>query len=352
MSELQLGLLAIGAAVVAGIFFFNKWQERRYRREVQAGFTSRHDDVLMRLKGGAEHADQTFSSDFADPALGSLDAQAGAAGAPGRGLSEILDFVIPIETPEEVSGAAILDAAAASLEQSSKPIHWEGFDQEHNTWEPLAPDRNYSKLRAGMQLVDRRGAADEAQLAAFGAAIEEAAGSIDVLAAAPDAAPAVAKAKELDSFCGEVDIRVAVHILNDAVPFSGARLAGLAQAAGFKLDDAEGKFLRRDKDGRVLFALLNFGAVPFDVNRLNSLTLHGVTLDLDVPRTPRGAFEQFRDLARSLAQELNSRIVDDNRQPLGAAAFDAIGARVQAVHASMEARGIVPGGALALRLFS
>jgi len=349
MSELQLGLVVIGAAVVAGVFFYNKWQERRYRREVQAGFTSRHDDVLMGGKGSAEQANQAISSEYADPALGSLE---GPAGASGRGLSEVLDFVIPIETPEEVPAAAVLGAAAAALERCSKPILWEGFHQERNTWEPLAPDRSYSRLRAGMQLVDRRGPADEGELAAFGAAIEEAAGSIGVLATAPDAASAMTQARELDSFCGEVDIRVAVHILNDAAPFSGARLAGLAKSLGFKLDDAEGKFLNRDKDGRVLFAVLNFGAASFDVDRLNSLTLQGVTLELDVPRTPPGAFEQFRDLARSLAQGLGARIVDDNRQPLGAAAFDAIGARVQAVHAGMQARGIVPGGALALRLFS
>ncbi len=352
MSELQLGLLAIGAAVVAGVFFYNKWQERRYRRQVQAGFTSRHDDVLMGLKGSAEQVNQAFSSDYADPALGSLDGQAGAAGASGRGLSEILDFVIPIETPEGVSGTAVLGAAAAALKRFSKPILWEGFHQEQNTWEPLAPDRSYSRLRAGMQLVDRRGPADEEQLAAFGVTIEEAAASIEILATVPDPALAVTRAKELDSFCGEVDIRVAVHIVSDAAPFPGARLAGLAQAAGFEFDDADGRFLRRDKDGRVLFALLNSGTAPFDMDRLNSLALQGVTLELDVPRTPRGAFEQFRDLARSLAQGLNSRIVDDNHQALGTTAFDAIGARVQAVHASMEARGIVPGGALALRLFS
>lgn len=352
MSELQLGLVAIGAAVVAGVFFYNKWQERRYRREVQAGFTSRHDDVLMGLKGSAEQAHQAFSSDYSDPALGFLEGQTGAAGGSGWGLSELLDFVVPIETPEEIPGAVVLGAAAAALKRCSKPILWEGFHQTQNIWEPLAPDRSYSRLRAGLQLVDRRGAADEEQVAAFGAAIEEAAASVEVLAIVPDAASAMTRAKELDSFCGEVDIRVAVHILNDAVPFSGARLAGLATSLGFKLDDAEGKFLSRDNDGAVLFALLNFGATPFDVNRLNSLALQGVTLEIDVPRTPFGAFEKFRDVARSLAQGLGARIVDDNHQLLGAAAFDAIGARVQAVHASMEARGIAPGEALALRLFS
>jgi hypothetical protein len=53
-----------------------------------------------------------------------------------------------------------------------------------------------------------------------------------------------------------------------------------------------------------------------------------------------------------LAKQLNGRIVDDNRQPVGASAFEVIAAQLQAVHKAMEARGIAPGGALALRLFS
>jgi len=203
-----------------------------------------------------------------------------------------------------------------------------------------------------MQIVDRRGATDAEELAAFGAAIEHAATSIGALAPVPDSGPAIAKAKELDRFCGEVDFRVAVHIVSNAGPFSGTRLEALAKAAGFELDRADGRFRRRDKYGRIMCALLNFDPTPFSVDRMKSLSMRGVTLELDVPRTPRGAFEQFRDTARALAERLNARIVDDNRQPLGPAAFDAIGARVQAVHRSMEARGIDPGGALALLLFS
>src|SRR4029077_14951363 len=61
---------------------------------------------------------------------------------------------------------------------------------------------------------------------------------------------------------------------------------------------------------------------------------------------------RFRESAHMFARELKARIVDDNREPVGPAAFEAIGAQLQAVHRSMEARGIAPGGALALRLFS
>jgi hypothetical protein len=352
MGELQLGLLAIGAAVVAAVYLYNKRQERRYRREAEASFTSRHEDVLMRSRGGTERGKDASGSDGVGPAFGSFDASSEDLGASKPVLSEILDFIVAIETPEEIHGAAVLEAAAAALESCSKPIRWEGFDETEASWEPLDPQRSYSRLRSGIQIVDRRGAADAEELAAFGAAIEQAAASIGALAPVPDFGPAMAKAKELDRFCGEVDFRVAVHIVSDATPFSGTRLEALAKAAGFELDRADGRFRRRDKYGRIMCALLNFDPTPFSIDRLKSLSTHGVTLELDVPRTPRGAFEQFRDTARALAERLNARIVDDNRQSLGPAAFDAIGARVQAVHRGMEARGIVPGGALALRLFS
>ncbi|HTF15066.1 MAG TPA: cell division protein ZipA C-terminal FtsZ-binding domain-containing protein [Burkholderiales bacterium] len=354
MSELQVGLLGVGAVVVAAVFLYNKWQERRYRREAEAGFASRHEDVLMRPGGGAGPGTSSTSSGLerVEPVLVSFEAEAEAAGASRPGLSEFLDLIVPIETPEEVSGAALIGAAAPALERCSKLTSWEGFDETAASWEPLDPDRSYSRLRSGMQLVDRRGAADAEELAAFGAAIESAAASVGALAAVPDPAPALAKARELDRFCGEVDIRFAVHVVSDTGAFSGTRLGGLAQAAGFELDEPDGKFRHRDEAGRVICALANLEPSPFSIDGLRSLSTHGVTLELDVPRTPRGAFVQFRDSVQFFARELNARIVDDNRQPLGPAAFDAIGAQLRAIHRSMEARGIPPGGALALRLFS
>ena len=352
MSDLQVGLLGVGVAVVAAVFFYNKWQERRYRREAEVGFASRHEDVLMRSGAGQGSPLTPSDSDRLEPVLVAFEPDREETGASVPDLSEILDHIVPIEGSEEVSAAALLGAAAAEVERCSKPVLWEGFDETLDSWEPLNPERSYSRLRSGMQLVDRRGAAEAEELIAYGAAIENAAASIGALATVPDPAPALARARELDRFCGEVDIRIAVHVVSDAAPFSGTRLGAVAKAAGFELDEPDGKFRYRDDTGRVICALANLEPGPFDVDGLKSLSTHGVTLELDVPRTPRGALAQFRDCVQFFARELNALIVDDNRQPLGPGAFDAIGAQLQAVHRSMEARGIVPGGALALRLFS
>jgi hypothetical protein len=353
MSELQVGLLVAGVVVVAAVFLYNKWQERRYQREAEAGFASRREDVLMRSGGGAGQGSLlTPGSERFEPALVSFEAEKEGAGDSRPGLSEFLDFIVPIETREEVSGAALIGTTATTLESGSKSTCWEGFDEAAASWEPLDPDRSYSRLRSGMQLVDRRGAADADELAAFGAAMERTAASIGALASVPDPASALARARELDRFCGEIDIRIAVHIISDAAPLTGTQLAELAKAAGFRLDEPDGKFRLRDETGRVICALANFEPTPLSIDGLNALSTRGVTLELDVPRTPPGAFARFRQSAQMFAQELKARIVDDNREPVGPAAFDAIGAQLQAVHASMEARGIAPGGALALRLFS
>src|SRR5438132_750378 len=93
-----------------------------------------------------------------------------------------------------------LVVVGAAVRVRSKAISGEGCDETEAAWEPLDPDRSYSRLRAWLQLVDRRGAADEEQLAAFGAAIESAAASVGALATVPDPASALAKARELDRF--------------------------------------------------------------------------------------------------------------------------------------------------------
>ena len=348
MGELQFGLIAVGALVVAGVFLYNKWQEQRYQRDAEAAFGARHEDVLLRggiqpPVGQPERIEPRLSSPAPEP-----DAE-----APSRQvLAESIDFIVPIEAADDVPGAAMLDAAGAALDRCPRSVHLEGFDEKLAAWELIDPDRGYSRMRAGLQLVDRRGAAEAEELAAFGKAVEEAAASLGMLAPMPDPSQALALARDLDQFCGEVDIRIAVHLVNESAPFPGAKVEAAAKEAGFELDEPDGKFRRRDEAGRVVCALANQEPIPFKVDSLETLSTRGVTLELDVPRAPRGAFAGFRELAERFARQLDARIVDDNRQAVGAGAFQAIAAQLQAVHSAMEARGIVPGSTLALRLFS
>jgi len=351
MSELQLGLLAIGAGVIASVFFYNKWQERQYRRKAESGLARSREDVLFGEHGARDRASPV--PDRVEPVLGSIEVVTPhrvAVDAPARGtiLSEQVDFVVPIETAEEIPGGELLQAAA-ELQHGSRFVSWEGFDEASQSWEALRPDQKYSTMRAGLQLSDRRGATSAEEIAEFAAAVEKAAAAVGALATAPGAASAAARAVELDRFCSDVDIRVAVHVVTERAPLA-EEVREFADAAGFELDSEDGS-LRRRGSGKTLCTVGIKEASSGHTGRQGA-SAHGLTLEFDVPRSANEDFDQFRHLAERLARRIGGRIVDDNGQALGPASFDAIRDQISKLHRNMEERGIDPAGALALRLFS
>ncbi len=60
MTELQMGLIGLGAAAVVGVFGYNKWQEFRQRKLAQAVLKPHHDDVLL---GGAARAGEALRAE-------------------------------------------------------------------------------------------------------------------------------------------------------------------------------------------------------------------------------------------------------------------------------------------------
>ena len=369
MTDLQLGLLAIGAIVVVAVLAFNKWQEFRFRRDAEGSLRSRHDDVLMEAAKehagarGAEAAERHRSArggergpERVEPTLD------GRQSGMGPDLSEVseeplltplIDFIVPVEAAQDIDGEALLDAAAAPLGGFSKPVRLEGYDEDGAKWEGLRPGARYTRMRAGLQLVDRQGLVSEAELATFGAGVQQAAAAAGAVAMVPDRGEAMGHAAELDKFCSQVDILIAMNVVSAAAPFPGTKVRALAEANGLVLED-DGRFRRRDEQGRVLYELANGDSTLFSAEALRSMSVSGLTLELDVPRTPDPvrAFEQFRDLVRQLAQVFEGSVVDENQATVLPAAFDRILTQVQTVQRAMAARSIAPGTPSALRLFS
>jgi FtsZ-interacting cell division protein ZipA len=135
--------------------------------------------------------------------------------------------------------------------------------------------------------------------------------------------------------------------------FPGTKLRALAEAAGMAID-SEGRFVRRDDDGNVLYLLTNHESAGFSVDSMKTMSTHGVTFLLDVPRVSHGdrVFNQMLDLARRFAEALHGSLVDDNRRPLSEGALEPIRRQVAQYQGAMAARSLPAGGPLALRLFS
>jgi len=366
MSDLQLGLVAIGAIVVIAVLAYNKWQEVKYRREAERNLGTHHDDALMESTGDAKAAPMRSSGtagefesartgERIEPTFNGNNGGTALAVSPADDdfpLSDSIDFVVQMEASTEIDGEALIDAATR-LEGAPKPVRLEGFNEAEAKWEVLRRGVRYSLMRAGLQLVDRQGPVSESDLVAFGAGVQQVAAAAGALANVPDCSEAAALASELDEFSGQVDILIALHVVPQGTPFAGTKVRALAEANGLRLED-DGRFRRRDDGGRVLYEIANLDAVPFRTETLRTASVPGVKFELDVARTPDPAriFEQLRDLVGRFAQALEASVVDEKRAPVSSAAFEQIFAQIQSIERAMKDRSMAPGSPPALRLFS
>jgi FtsZ-interacting cell division protein ZipA len=383
MSDLQLGLLVIGVLVVAGVIAYNKWQELRLRRRTHAEFGSRHEDVLLSRGAPADATpsreastrdepshtgrerhefsraiDHTLVDDSPAVEPGPVESSP-AAPAPGSGgprvLEEAVDYIVALECPTATMGADILKhAATVAHEAMHRPIHWEAQDPAQGEWEQPVPQRRYRRVRAGMQLASRAGPASAEDIGAFCLALQEIALALGAELDVPDPDDAVRRAADLDRFCADVDVQVGLNVVAaDGETFPGTKIRALAESAGMQYG-RDGRFHRFSDGGAELFGLSNLEPMPFHAETMRTLATQGVTILLDVPRAPPAAatFRAYLEFARHAEQSLGRALVDDNRKPINQAALDSIAMQLDAIHKTMSARGIAPGGPLALRLFS
>lgn len=355
MSDLQLALIALGAALVAAVAGYNVLQERRARRHAEAAFRGAHPDALLDpVEARLEPVlGELPADDRQDPSLGALDeviAPAGPGGpaagaAPGSVISPRIDTVAMVLADQPVTRAQVgplLDA----LEAHATPVHVEGLVDEQ--WTPVedSPRDSWRELRVALQLASRAGPVAEEEIAAFNETVAGFAASLNAVSQRESAAAAAARARELDRFCADADIEVGVNVVGRggaALPV--ARVKQLALDQGFG-ETASGAFERRGPDGAVVIGLrLLDGAAPGAA---------GLSFALDVPHVadPVARLEEMGRVAEAFAHALGGEVVDDERRPLGAAGFAAISRSLGDVAHRMEAHGIPAGGALARRLFS
>lgn len=363
MSDLQISLLIIGAVVVGGVYLFNWAQERKFRRKLGQAFDVERDDVLLgtaakrggRVEPQMSWADATAASqavtDEAEPAM----ASAARVPAPEPAFDAAIEYVAGIDRAAPIPEAAI-DELLTRTAACGKPCRVAGLRVETGQWEELARagGDHYATLALALQLVNRTGPVNAAQLAMFCDAIRNSASKISAVASCPDTQAALKAARELDEFCAEVDVAIGVNIIAmDGQTFPGTRIRALAESAGFKLEP-DGLFHFRNEQRQTLFTLDNHEPAPFLPEQINSLSTSGITLLLDVPRVADGpaVLDRMFDVGRNLAQALGGRLVDDNRVVLNEAGIARIRQQLGEICSRMEAFGISAGGARALRLFS
>jgi hypothetical protein len=328
MSELQIGLLAIGGVVVAGVLIYNRLQERGAGRDADRAFRSQHADALLETPAPGRAA-------AAEPARTShRPPQPAPTASPDAAIDYIVEF-----TTEKAGGQATVQE------------EWPAIERRHARRALIAAGADGKSWRAGLQLVSRDGAVGEADLIEFRSALETVAAYIGATVAAPEMRVAVERARALDNFCAEVDVQVAVNIQGG--PFPGSKIEAAAEAGGLALE-ADGRFTLRNDDQLLLYALAARDGTAFSAATMKDAAPAALSLTLDVARVPdtRRSFESMARLAHQLAAVLGGSMVDDNGSVLDDKAVAAIAQQLDAVRVQLEAQGITPGSPTALRLFS
>jgi len=356
LSELQMGLLALGVAVVIGVFGFNKWQEIKHRKAGR-GFVSGHEDVLLaaRAKNAAEPAIDAVGAmqvadriephwedkaateaDPAPPVARTAPAPTSQPLAPAT-LDERIDYIADIKFTAPLSGERTATLAAGF--ETARTVGCDGFNPSARAWEAPMAGSEYQTVRIGLQITDRGGPVRESDLAEFQQAVESLVAESGASVTWGGVRNPLTNAVELDAFCAEVDVQIGISLVATST-FAETKFRGLAEANGFVRED-DGVFRRRDDTGLELLTLRQ--SAPAAVSML-----------LDVPRVPRDAavFGLMAHCARTLAKGLDARIVDDNQRVLDDAMLAKIGQGVAGIHGRMEAAGMPAGGPLALRLFA
>ena len=340
MSSFTVGLAIVGGLVLALLVAYNAWTTRRN--------TPRQPDALpaVDVSPGMERQDPVFDSSLAPP-LPSMEKK--------PGLDALIDVLTPIALEGPVSGDAALAAMPPTRRAGSKPFAIEGFNDSTQEWEMPQAGQRYTAFQAGVQLANRTGPLNEIEFSEFVVKVQAFADAINGAPDFPDMLEEVARARELDQFASEHDAQIGFTL----------RAKNAAWSPGYVLQNASRLgFVPGAIPGRMVYPVSVAGLPPalglsFDTQAAmaedpTQTALRSLTLSLDVPQVHRSEqpFVLMRDAAIALAASMEGIITDDNGQVIRAEGLDVIGADLEKLYDTLDARDLAAGSPQARRLFS
>lgn len=355
MSELQWTLLAAGAAGVAAVWAYNKWQEHRLRRQAARVFRGEHADLLA---GAADEEPsppsrtQPQTTERVEPVFTTQASQEELPPLPPLELADSsIDCLVCLEAAEPIAAPEFWAAQRQSLGSLEGRLRWIGY--AGGQWREITSHdaAAYRRLTAVLQLADRSGPLGEVMLSKFLSATRQLAEDFQAVAELPEAQEVLDHARSLDEFCAGVDWRIGINVVGrtgQALAASGLRRQ--IAAAGLRLHD-DGMFHAEDESGQTLFTVGRLGGLPVAADEA---VIDGVTLTIDVPLVADGiaAFARLLAFARELMAAEDGILVDDQRASLDETILDAIRAKIVEFQQKMAALDIPAGGRRAMRLYS
>ncbi len=347
MSSLQISLAVVGGLVLAGVVAHSAWTSRRNApRQAQPDNRQPEDPVFP--------VEPVLDGERRDPGFdGPLSPLPHPEKKPG--LDALIDVLAPIALDGLVSGDAALAAMPPTRRAGSKPFAIEGLNDGSGLWEMPVAGQRYRAFQAGVQLANRMGPLNEIEYSEF---VMKAQGFADAVNGAPDfpeMIEEVARGRELDQFAGDHDAQLGFTLRARSAAWSPGYVQQNAARLGFVPGVIPGRMvLPASVAGMPSILGLSFDSQAALSEDPDQSAIREVTLSLDVPQVNRSEqpFVRMREAAIALAASMDGLITDDNGQLIRADSLDGIGAELEQLYDTLEARDLAAGSPQARRLFS
>ncbi len=355
MSSFSVSLAILGGVLLAVLVAWNAWTTRRLtpRQPDQPA----PDDGLGPREPGLEPG---AVPEPAEPVMGAEDdSPLGPVPVPERkpGLDALIDIIAPIALEEGhlVSGDAALASFPPTRRVGSKPFAVEGLEERTGHWEPPQPGRRYGAFQAGVQMANRNGALNEIEFSEFVVKAQAFADAVGGTPEFPEMRDEVARARELDQFASAHDAQLSFTLRATRAAWSPGYVQQHAARLGFVPGVIPGRMvLPSPVPGAPPILVLNFDTQAALAEDPTQSALYELTLSVDVPQVPRSEqpYVRMREAAAALGQSMEGALTDDRGQPIRGEALDAIGADLETLYDTLDARDLSAGSPQARRLFS
>ena len=407
MNALQIGLIAVGALVVAVLFVWQWWQSRRSRQHapvVPSAPPAMPPDQSPRvsLRPSPVYVDESDNAPVArvEP---TMDVETAGVWTPRVSPTPAPHVVSEIEPDfavvlSPVSAAAVVEPAPSEVPPASAPVaprpkllsEWPFDERLHvhasivslsggpfdaapfvsaagralawvrlfrqSPWETFDPANvgSVQQLALALPLASRAGPIEPQDMDEWRFVLTELANAQGCEAHFHGFRDGPERAAELDSFLAAVDIiPVAYLVKKDGGHWLGTRLRGTLEANGFRLQ-SDGRFAYHEVESdAVIFHTVDGFERPFTPERLRTENFTALRCTLEPVRLkqPLARFDMYRQSLRALAKLLDADLKTSEGDVLDDGQFAATRDEVKTAMDALVNAGIEPGSDTARSLF-
>lgn len=369
MSDLQIGLIALGVLLIIIVLSLNWWQDRRIRRRMQDQFASDGEDPLLGddvtvgaqrgSSAGARPRERREPGWTPQPTFDSITSDGRVEPGVAQDLPEADEGEEPDSRTEAVIDLVFIEPVSAEdlmpLVRDVRQAGRKAIRVFYRTVQGLPSARlrlgeQYASVQLAVLLANRSGVLTPTEWAQAWAQAQRIADVFDAEIEGPDPNDVSARAGELDALCASLDTSVSLTLKpHGHALWREPQIRAAARSVGFSDEPGRGELYWLDENNAVRFSLLYPQA-----GQRGSPQANTINLLLDVPRSPAipTAFADMAEIGRMLARKLDADLVDDNGLPLAEGSEAAVDAQLRQLYVELDKAGLAAGSSRALRVFA